>query len=272
MQLACPKSCLHMIRTLRAIEFCRPMEVGSKNPALFLCQGASEPEDVVVKFREILLRQKFSCVGETIAALLAGDLGFYRAEPVIVELDRELAMAVENSIWPDYAERIIRSSGLNYGSVFVGPGTDARLPASTDSRELRAVWAELFCFDFLIQNYDRVAKNPNYLREGDSVILMDHEQALGHLDDGKVGEFSVESLSLDPFFRHVAFLTFDSTTDFRPFFRRLANLQTTQISGYFAEVPAAWTDRRSVRLEQYLLWAKDHASGLCEALTTILRP
>ncbi len=149
------------------------MEVGSKNPALFLCKGVAEPEDVVVKFREILLRQKFSCVGETISALLAGALGFDHAEPVIVDLDRDLAAAVENSQWPDYAERIMRSSGLNYGSVFVGPGADARLPNPNDPPELRAIWTQLFCFDFLIQNYDRVAENPNYLRQRDRVILIE---------------------------------------------------------------------------------------------------
>ncbi len=246
------------------------MEVGSKNPALFLCKGVAEPEDVVVKFREILLRQKFSCVGETISALLAGALGFDHAEPVIVDLDRDLAAAVENSQWPDYAERIMRSSGLNYGSVFVGPGADARLPNPNDPPELRAIWTQLFCFDFLIQNYDRVAENPNYLRQRDRVILIDHEQALRHLDDDSESMFSVESLSVDPFFRHVAFLTFDRATDFRPFFQKLADLPPSQISGHFTHIPAAWADRRSLRLEQYLLWARNHADDLCDTLTATI--
>ena len=259
-----------MIRTLRAVEFCRPMIVGSKDPALFLCDGGLELEDVIVKFREILFRRQFSCVGETVAALLAGDLGFPRAEPVVVELGRELAPAVRMSQWPDYADRIERSAGLNFGSVFVGPGSDARLPGFEDPRELRTFWAELFCFDFLIQNYDRVAANPNYLRKGDLVILIDHEQAFSHLDDHSEAKFSVEGLALDPFFRHIAFPIFDFATDFRPFFQRLAHLSDARISRYFADLPAVWTDKRSLRLEQYLLWAKLHSIELCERLSTIL--
>jgi len=259
-----------VIRTLRAVEFSRPMRVGSKNPALFLCEGGAGKEDVVVKFREILLRQQFSCVGEIVAALLAGDLGFPHAEPVVVELGHELAEVARASGWPDYGDRIERSAGLNFGSVFLGPGFDARLPSGADGTDLCRFWAELFCFDFVIQNYDRVADNPNYLRHGDRVILIDHEQAFRHLDDTAQEEFSVNALELEPFYRHVACPSLDLATDFSTFFRRLSELPAQNITRYFAELPSAWRDHRSIRLEQYLHWVRTHATELCERLTTLL--
>lgn len=258
-----------MIRTLRAVEFCRPMTVGSKNPALFLCEGGAEPEDVVVKFREILLRQQFSCVGETVAALFAQDLGFSCAEPVVVELGQELAEVARASAWPDYGDRIERSAGLNFGSVFLGPGMEARLPSEADGTDLRRIWAELFCFDFVIQNYDRVPANPNYLRHGDRVFLIDHEQAFRHLDDSAQADFSVNALELDPFFRHVGFLSFDFATDFSPFFQRLSALPERNIESYFAHLPTTWRDHRSIRLEHYLHWVRNHATELYERLATI---
>ncbi|MES2570291.1 MAG: HipA family kinase, partial [Verrucomicrobiota bacterium] len=220
-----------------------------------------------VKFREILHRQQFSCVAETVAALLAGDLGLPHAEPVIVELNRNLAPTVPPK-WKDYADRIERSEGLNFGSVFVGQGTNAALPSADDRPELLRFWAELFCFDFLIQNYDRVSDNPNYLWQGDRIILIDHEQAFSHIDSEN--EFSLESLALNPLFRHVAFLTLDLATDIRPFFQRLARLPDARVSSYFRVLPPVWGDRRSIRLEQYLLWAKVHSTALCEWLATIL--
>ena len=225
---------------------------------------------MVVKFREVLLRQQFSCVGECVAALLAGDLGFPHAEPVVIELGAELATAARASGLPDYGARVERSVGLNFGSVFLGPGFDARLPAESDGQELRRFWADLLCFDFVIQNFDRVAENPNYLRLGDRVTLIDHEQAFHHLDDGSEAEFSAETLALDPFFRHVAFLGLDFATDFAPFFQRLSQLPEARIASYFNAIPSAWCDSRSLRLEQYLRWAQNHGTELCNRLTTIL--
>ena len=258
-----------MIRTLRAVEFIRPMTVGSKNPALFLCDGGAEPEEVVVKFREILLYQQFSSVGEVVASLFAGDLGFAHAEPVVVELSSELAEVARASSWPDYGNRIERSAGLNFGSVFFGAGRDARLPSEADGPELRRFWAALFCFDFVIQNLDRVADNPNYLRLGDRVGLIDHEQAFRHLDENRQGDFSADALEVDPFYRHVAFLSLDSATDFSPLFQRLSALPEQNIKSYFAHLPAAWRDYRSIRLEHYLHWVRNHATELYERLATI---
>jgi hypothetical protein len=255
-----------MIRTLRAVEFIRPMEVGSKHPALFLCHGGNGDEEVVVKFRETLLSQQFSCVGEVIAALLARDLGLQAAEPVLVSLCSELAATTSSSA---YGSRIERSEGWNYGSVFAGPGMDACLPTERDSAALKRYWADLFCFDFLIQNYDRVSSNPNYLKIGENVILIDHEQAFRDLhSDGS--DFSVNAMNLDRVFTHVAFPVLDSATNFRPFFSRFSALPETRLEDYFAPLPESWLDTRTRLLGQYLHWAQRHATELCERLTSIL--
>ncbi len=255
-----------MIRSLRAVEFIRPMEVGSKHPALFLCHGDNGDEEVVVKFRETLLSQQFSCVGEVIAALLAKDLGLQAAEPVLVSLCSDLAATTSSSA---YAARIERSEGWNYGSVFVGPGMDACLPTERDSAALKRYWADVFCFDYLIQNYDRVSNNPNYLKIGENVILIDHEQAFRELHSAG-SDFSVDSMNLDQVFTHVAFPVMDLATDFRPFFSRLSALPEARIVDYFAPLPESWSDTRSTSLEQYLRWARNHANELCDRLSSIL--
>lgn len=255
-----------MIRSLRAVEFVRPMEVGSKDPALFLCEDENGTEDVVVKFREILMSQQFSCVGEVVAALLAEDLQLHAAEPVVVSLCSGLAAT---TALKSYAARIERSEGCNFGSVFVGPGTEAILPSEWDSSDLKRYWADVFCFDYLIQNYDRVSNNPNYLKIGNKVILIDHEQAFRNIESGD-SSFSVESLKLDAVFFHVAFPILDLASDFRPFFSRLSALPEARIADYFASLPLSWQDTRSMLLEQYLRWAREHANELCERLTSIL--
>lgn len=102
------------------------------------------------------------------------------------------------------------------------------------------------------------------------MILIDHEQAFRHLDDTAQEEFSVNALGLEPFYRHVACPSLDLATDFSMFFRRLSELPAQNITRYFAELPSAWRDRRSIRLEHYLHWVRTDATELCERLTTIL--
>lgn len=187
-----------MNRVVRVIEFQRALTESSKWPILCTCSDGSQPLDVIVKLRGKLLRDVFGLAIEHVAALLARDLGLQTAEIVIVDVTHDLADDVEAAGDRDRARLIRPSVGMNIGSVFLGPGWHS-LPFNDQAMAKRRVeLAQIVAFDFLIQNFDRQASNPNYLRKGQQLILIDHEEAFGHLDCRQPPVFSVQNLEDEP--------------------------------------------------------------------------
>ena len=116
-----------------------------------------------------------------------------------------------------------------------------------------------------------ILENPNYLRLGSRIVLIDHEQAFRHVDSPGVPAFSLGMLEVDPLFRHVSFPWLELTADFEPFFRRLSGLRDDQINGYFDGVPREWCDSRSDSLKRYLFWARDYSEMLSQHLASFVR-
>lgn len=259
------------MRYLRASEFQGPMKTGTKFPILFTCTDGSSREDVIVKFRESVWRGIFSLVGEHVAAHLAKDLGLRAAEIVMVDVDETMADVPAAEKYPQHAKQIRRSPGLNVGSVFVGPGFYATIPNEREMVKSQKLFTQVVGFDFVIQNFDRVRENPNYLRKGEQLILIDHEQAFGVADEHNSIEFTVDALALDPFLQHVFFPAIDLASDFDPLFSKLAALSDATINGYFEALPKEWKDERTKSLTAYVRWARDNASVILSKLLTLVK-
>lgn len=261
-----------MIRRVLAVEFQKPMKKGSKWPALCTCVDETRYLDVVVKFRGALPRDRFGFVIEHVASVLAKDLGLESSDIVAVEVLDQLANAANAAGYPDFGRLIERSIGFNVGSVHVGPGFHTGLPSEKEAARLRSTFTPIPAFDFLIQNLDRQPGNPNFLRKGKRLILIDHEQAFGHLDQAHEKPFVLGALRLEPFFNHVLFPILDLASDFGILFDRLRNLPDTRINGYLEDLPSEWMDERVARLRNYLGWARDHAAEIHDHLRSHIIP
>jgi hypothetical protein len=259
-----------MIRTARAVEFQKPMKNGSKWPILAGCTLDAKSVDIVVKLRGAVFRDTFSLAIEYVASLLARDLGLECAEVVAVEVDTPFAASAEAAKLPNYARVIERSLGTNVGSIFLGSGFNAALPSDKEKARFRKTLTQITAFDFLIQNLDRQPENPNFLRKGKRVLLIDHEQAFGHLDNGEDAPFALERLKIEAFLKHVFIDAVDLASDFEPLFDRLAALSDATISAYINGLPKVWLDIRTERLTTYLNWIRDHAPEIRDCLRTYI--
>jgi hypothetical protein len=248
------------------------MKKGSKWPMLCTCVEGSKQLDVVLKLSGKLLRDRFSLVIEYVTSQFARDLGLEAAEIVAVDVNETLASAARAMNDEDYARLIERSAGFNIGSVFLTPGFITSLPSDAEITRLRSKLNQITAFDFVIQNLDRQSDNPNLLRKGDRVILIDHEQAFGHLDNTDDESFSLENLKLEAFFNHVFSEAIDLASDFDPMFKLLAGLQDAVIDGYFDGLPPEWMDKRASKLAKYLRWARAHATEISDYLRTYITP
>jgi hypothetical protein len=248
------------------------MKKGSKWPALCTCVEENQYMDVIVKFRGALPRDRFAFVTEHVASLFAKDLGLESSDIVAVEVLDDLADVTNAAGYTDFARLIERSVGFNVGSIHLGPGFHTALPSEKEAANLRSTFTSIPAFDFLIQNLDRQPGNPNFLRKGKRLVLIDHEQAFGHLEEAKGKSFVLRELRLEPFFNHAFFPILDLASDFGPFFDRLANLPDTRINGYLEDLPSEWSDERVARLTDYLRWARGRAAEIHDHLRSHIVP
>lgn len=236
------------------------MESGSKDPVLVRCKSGTGTIDVVAKLRGALPRDTFGLAIEYVAASLAKDLGLDCGEIVAVEFSEALVHAAEAAGQIKLSKLIERSLGLNVGSIFLGSGFSVAIPGILETHGFREKLSGIFAFDFLIQNFDRTSSNPNLMRKGKQLVLIDHEQAFGNLDvEGDV-LFALDMLKIEPFFRHIAFLSVaDLAPTFAGVFDKLAALPKSKIHAYINDIPADWRGLQIDKLREYLMWLRENS-------------
>jgi hypothetical protein len=167
-----------MLPLLTATRFLKVMGSGRTQPCLMACENAEGEEvEVVVKLRGHPQIFPGAFVSEAICSLFATDLGLPVQQPYQVQVDREFANAVPD---PQLRPIIEKSAGLNFGSKKWGPGYTIWPQDQNPPRAMRQSAMEIFAFDGLIQNPDRLARNPNCVFLGDEFLLYDHETAFSN--------------------------------------------------------------------------------------------
>ena len=171
------------LRRFTAVQFRRKMERGLNSPFLVIGQPSDGGErcPIVVKSRAGYANRPDAMLREIFSLLLAGELGIYTPEPVLVELREGFDWAAAE--FPDHAELIRQSIGWNVGTLHLGdawkPWIQGPAPRSIPEQTLETAYA----FDAMIQNSDREADNPNLLWRGDELALLDFDRAFAFLRD-----------------------------------------------------------------------------------------
>ncbi|HKN66076.1 MAG TPA: HipA family kinase [Gemmatimonadaceae bacterium] len=114
-------------------------------------------------------------VAEVIVAVLAESLGLRVPRRALVELPLGVESLDEND---ELADLLRASAGLNLGFVYVDDATSlasaTELERVGDEEAVAILW-----LDGLVANQDRTARNPNLLRHGETLWLIDHGASLG---------------------------------------------------------------------------------------------
>lgn len=247
---------------------------GRTSPAVIACDlpGGGEVE-CVVKLGGHKESTPHQPVCETVAALLALDLGLPIAEPMLVEITKEFAREAIPATQPDARARCEKALGFAFATKHLPPG-NALLPAGkSPSKKLLPALAELYAFDGLIQNADRMAINPNCLVRGDALHIFDHDQAFGFLLDIN-GLQPVEKPESYPFLKkHLAypFLNRDRTQ-----FNRLEGaweaISAATVTGYKKFLPDDWPGKKIhfPAIEAYLHQLHPKLASAFDAITLTL--
>lgn len=113
---------------------------------------------------------------ELVAAYLARSWGIHTVEPVLLRVDSELIRVSQGQEW---YELLSRSSGLNYGSIYLRNYRTLLSGEALNKEEFEQAQM-IFAFDVFIQNVDRRKQKPNLMSNGENLVIFDHELAFSY--------------------------------------------------------------------------------------------
>jgi hypothetical protein len=241
----------------------RKVLTGRTKPAIFMCEdeGGTNAGEFVVKFKAGTEAGVTGLACELIAAALADKLGLMTPNPAIVDLDPTIGELLSERD-SDVAAIISKSPGLNYGSQVLIGGygvipIQKRIPDS-----IRALAAEVFAFDALIQNPDRKVHNQNLLWKGNEIFLIDHELAFSFLYaiGASVNSWEVRGDMGDFLNEHVFYRELKGQEiDLSRFLEALQATSDEDIDDLFDQLPTEWNNSSVFRIHGHLGDVRDHA-------------
>lgn len=200
---------------------------------------------------------------------LARLLGLPVVPVVPVKLGAEF---IDSVLDEELREAMVHGSKVVIGSVHAGDGwrlfdTRSKLPWSS-----LPLVQEIVAFDCLVENSDRSQLNPNLLRHGDKLKMIDQEEAFSHAVTGEgSGPWGTNGLmnfvagtaqhSLVPYLVPKTRCDFSSAAD------KWESLLDTEISEYVSNAPDDWDRPTLDRIHDYIMRAKAEARGFCEIAT-----
>jgi len=255
-----------LVLHLDAGTYLHQMGSGRTKPAIFQCSDAdgNPAGEYVVKFKGGIENGVTGLMCELVASLLAQQLGLSAPQPAIVALDPAIAQLLPPG---DHAlaATIRRSGGPNFATkVLVGGyGTwpvDAPIPFSVRPRA-----TEVFAFDALTQNADRRFNNPNLLRLGDQIFVIDHDQAFSFLYalNSPSPPWNLERLEFLE--QHVFFRGLKGKPiDLDRFAQTLGALSDAKIASMEAEIPEEWKNENLPRVLSHVREVRDHVQDFID--------
>lgn len=164
------------IQTIYATEFRYEFGTGRTKPCVFGCVDAdgNDAGDIVVKLKGGMDAPELGSFSEHTCSLLARYLDIACAEPFVVDIDVALSATIPN---PAIAERVRKSSGLNFATRYLSPAYPEWIPSMKLSAQELHHAANIFAFDAFVQNPDRRTDKVNLLFKSDTLVVIDHELA-----------------------------------------------------------------------------------------------
>lgn len=165
-----------MIRSVDAERFDRLATSGRTIPYRIACRDNSgRLIDVIAKLTWAKCPVS-SLIREAIAAQLLRDLGIDVATPVFVNFDDLFIESVRIAGRRNEADRLAAAVRPAFGSCHLGDGYQICSPNIATAMTQQA--AEIWAFDQLVMNPDRLTSRPNCLTDGTRIALIDHELSL----------------------------------------------------------------------------------------------
>ncbi|WP_342646633.1 HipA family kinase [Mucilaginibacter sp. CSA2-8R] len=167
----------YFLPTVEAVAAGNILRTGTTLPQIVtgICMQTGTKSDYVVKFITSPRMSPEASARELIAALMARELDFIVPEPVLIHISDAF---VETMRGDENFHIASNSLGFNFGNEYK-TGYFPVLKDQQINSELESKLIDLYAFDIMISNADRRLEKPNFLTNGDEILIFDHELAFG---------------------------------------------------------------------------------------------
>lgn len=249
---------------------------GRTRPALMGCDLPDGGEiECVVKIGGHKESAPHQPVCELVAALLAVDLGLPVVEPLLVEITPQFVTQAVPKSDAEAQTRLTHVTGFAFATRHLAAGYSILPVGKPPAQALLPSLAELYAFDGLIQNADRLPTNTNCLLKGTELRFFDHDQAFGFLLDlfgaGKVSQIeSYKFMDKHLAWRHLA----RDRAQFNRIEGAWEAITDETIAGYQALIPDAWPGKKTYfgQIETHLKNIRTELATALDAITMSLPP
>ncbi|MFA7421413.1 MAG: HipA family kinase [Melioribacteraceae bacterium] len=230
--------------------------------------------EFVVKLKSSQRMSPSAALRETLASLLAIELGIPTPNPVIIEIS---APFVATRRGFDDFQRFNESIGVNFGNQFLEDNVIQFVPKDADSfkgriKELQ----EIFVFDLFIENADRTYNKPNLLLKNGCVYVIDHEIAfsfyfiLKFLRNPK--PWTIDAITHNSLKDHCLYANLKGKNFLaHDFFKNFAKLNDTFWTTAFNLLPEEWKLDDFNEIRDYLCLKVEHIDELHYEIMEVLK-
>jgi len=258
------------ISRLYATSFHHRMGSGRTKPCLFFCENESGDKsgDYVVKLKAGIDGRETGLATELIASQVAMILGIPTPEPAIIEIEPIMAEIIPDQ---EIATMIKGSAGPNFGSKVLTGGYGTWPVGMAIPTTLMQPAADIFCFDALIQNPDRLPNNPNILLQGDEFYVIDHELSFSFIFLIAPEEKPCQVSQLQFLKDH---LFYRQLTGAHVSFERFAGAMkalSERIPDILSDVPGEWKNANIEKIEDHFDKTLAHVDEFIDEVRRILQ-
>jgi hypothetical protein len=258
---------------VQPLEPLRVLESGTTTPQLILgvCQQTGVKGDYVIKYRAASRMSAEASVRELVAAWIARELGLKVPEPVIISVSPEFVELLQGNEMYQIASN---SLGYNFGNEYQR-GYLAPLKGQTFSEDFKRKLIDLFAFDMFISNADRRIDKPNFLYNGDDLLVFDHEIAFGFVMElpflrnqipWTFRDSDLEWISQNFCYQYLK----GNTYDFLPFIDKLTVLNDLFWTKVETIIPPDWLNDQCSTIKNYLNSILENSHLFAGELTQLL--
>ncbi|QTE36102.1 hypothetical protein J3L18_23660 [Mucilaginibacter gossypii] len=245
----------YFLPLVHAVEPGELFDSGTTLPQLIvgICEQNQIKGDYVIKFIRSQRMSPNASARELIAALIARELDFNVPEPVIIHISDEFVKLMHGN---DNFRVAQNSLGFNFGSEY----QRGYLPVMKDqviTERLEANLVDLYAFDLCISNVDRRVDKPNFLTNGDDILIFDHELAFSYTlelpfmrnqEPWLIRESDMQWVSQNFCFNRLKGKQFD----FSRFQNKLSLIDNTFWNKIETIIPAEWLSNQVTDIKAYL--------------------
>lgn len=253
---------------LSAIQYRQTFTSGHSCPCLIEAESLEgDRYEVVLKLRGSVHGGNAGLAREAVASRLAAALNLHTPRSFLVEITREFAASIATTV---ERARFEQNLGWHYGSEYLGAGWHAVPFAAELPYKLIDRAAAVFAFDALIRNDDRHFEKSNYLVQGATVMVIDHERAFPSLHEHPLPweRGGIEFLKKHVFFRGLR----GQLPNFDPIAAAVAQITTDELAAWVGAIPEQWDGAGiSGEIEGYLVALLANFRNVMDSTKILLR-